>query len=183
MGVAEWRLKINQPSLFQFVRKQKRKEITKRERGGSGGEEKGPGLTQAIDQSCWSQRRSRCFSEEAEDAEDACGLRHTKGQELLAPGGQPSPFLGNSGLGWDLPLEGCSPCPASPWGGRAPIPGASLLLSRGIPAPLAKPGSHFTAWLCPASWPFSSTLCPAHQGSRDFPGPPGNWDFALPRES
>lgn len=32
MGVAEWRLKINQPSLFQFVRKQKRKEIIKRER-------------------------------------------------------------------------------------------------------------------------------------------------------
>lgn len=31
MGVAEWRLKINQPSLFQFVRKQKRKEIIKRE--------------------------------------------------------------------------------------------------------------------------------------------------------
>lgn len=34
MGVAEWRLKINQPSLFQFVRKQKRKEIIKRERVG-----------------------------------------------------------------------------------------------------------------------------------------------------
>lgn len=32
MGVAEWRLKINQPSLFQFVRKQKQKEIIKRER-------------------------------------------------------------------------------------------------------------------------------------------------------
>ena len=32
MGVAEWRLKINQPSLFQFVRKQKRKEIIKMER-------------------------------------------------------------------------------------------------------------------------------------------------------
>ena len=36
LGVAEWRLKINQPSLFQFVRKQKRKEIIKRERVGRG---------------------------------------------------------------------------------------------------------------------------------------------------
>lgn len=32
MGVAEWRLKINQPSLFQFVRKQKRKEIIKKKK-------------------------------------------------------------------------------------------------------------------------------------------------------
>lgn len=37
MGVAEWRLKINQPSLFQFVRKQKWREIMKREREMGGG--------------------------------------------------------------------------------------------------------------------------------------------------
>lgn len=41
MGVAEWRLKINQPSLFQFVRKQKRKEIIKRERVGREKKKKG----------------------------------------------------------------------------------------------------------------------------------------------
>ena len=43
MGVAEWRLKINQPSLFQFVRKQKRKEIIKRERVGRGKKKKNRG--------------------------------------------------------------------------------------------------------------------------------------------
>lgn len=50
MGVAEWRLKINQPSLFQFVRKQKRKEIIKKRKsicvcgvgGDRGGELKHP---------------------------------------------------------------------------------------------------------------------------------------------
>lgn len=41
MGVAEWRLKINQPSLFQFVRKQKRKEIIKKRKSGEGGRNRG----------------------------------------------------------------------------------------------------------------------------------------------
>lgn len=52
MGVAEWRLKINQPSLFQFVRKQKRKEIIKRERvgGRNGGRE-----LNHPDPKCWAK--------------------------------------------------------------------------------------------------------------------------------
>lgn len=41
LGVAEWELKINQPSLFQFVRKQKRKRnyIKKKKGKGKGREE------------------------------------------------------------------------------------------------------------------------------------------------
>lgn len=70
LGVAEWRLKINQPSLLQFVRKQKWKEIMKKEREMRVGDRQGRSSELA-------QARHMAISEEQRHLGDTEGTKGT----------------------------------------------------------------------------------------------------------